>query len=171
MRNIYLINEQTIRKASMIDDNVDASYLQYAIWTAQETSLQEILGSKLYESILSQVESGTFKAPEYKKLLDNLIQPYLTNEVTAQIIMPLQYKIRNAGVVIGNDQHYQSMSMADVERVQQSYMHKAAFFGNRMIEYIVDNKEVFWDDIECTERWLKIVNKVNKCPIYFNENK
>lgn len=103
MRNIYLISEKELRQASMIDDNVDSTFLTYSIMQAQETGLQEVIGSELYESILKQVEEHTFLNDDYKTLLDKYIQPYLVNETTSQIVIPLQYKIRNAGIVIGND--------------------------------------------------------------------
>jgi len=82
--------------------------------------------------------------------------------------MPLQYKIKNAGIVVAKDQHYQTMSMGDAEKVQQSYSHKAVFNANRLIEFIADNIEVFEDDI-ITDRWITIKAGTNKCPIFFPE--
>lgn len=166
MRNIYLISEKELRQASMIDDNVDSTFLTYSIMQAQETGLQEVIGSELYESILKQVEEHTFLNDDYKTLLDKYIQPYLVNETMAQIVIPIQYKIRNAGIVVGNDQHYQNMNMADVERVQESYKHKAVFNANRMIEFVLSHKESF-TEIMCSERWVKLQDQMNKCPLFF----
>jgi len=87
----------------------------------------------------------------------------------AQIVIPLQYKIRNAGIVVANDQHYQGLSMGDVEKVQQSYMHKAVFNSNRIIEYILDNIEVFAEDTLVSDKWVTIKASRNKCPIFFSE--
>jgi len=167
MKNIYLISEKLLRQASMIDDNVDTVFLNYAILQAQETGLQEVIGTDLYDSILSQVESGTFKAPEYKTLVDKYIQPYLINETMAQIVMPIQYKIKNAGIVVANDQHYQTLTMSEVEKVQQSYQHKAVFNSNRIIEYILDNIEVFAEETLVSDKWVTIKASRNKCPIFF----
>lgn len=170
METVYLISERTLRNNSVINANVESSFINAAIEKAQDINLQEVIGTALYESIKGQVKNNDFKAPEYKILLDRYIQNYLINQVMSDIIIPLHYKFRNAGLVINADQHYQSANMNEVDKVVNYYEHQAVFYANRIKEYILSNKDVF--DIEictCNEDWLQMNGKTNKCPIFFKK--
>lgn len=51
MNTIYFISEKTLREQSLINDNVESSFISYAIKNAQMINLQEIIGSALYNSL------------------------------------------------------------------------------------------------------------------------
>lgn len=170
METVYFISEKELRSKTLINENVDAAYLNNAIITAQEVDLQQIIGTSLFNSLIAQIKAGQMKGPEYEKLMDQYISPYLINDVMAAITLPLHYKLRNSGVVTNNDTHYQSATLNEVTYVEQHYINLATFHANRMKEYIIKNKEVF-DEIDCTcEDGLKFdTKKQTKSPIYFRK--
>ena len=51
MNNILLISEKTIKENSLVSNNVDGKYIQNAIRTAQDISLQPIIGEKLFKRL------------------------------------------------------------------------------------------------------------------------
>lgn len=167
MNNVYLITEQQVRTQSLLGENVDSAFIMAAIQYAQMIDLQEVLGTKLYEEILHEVEIQTFKKTEYRKLLDDYIQPYLIQQVLSEIVVPLQVKYKNAGLIINNDTHYQSMSMNDCVKVRDEYMHKATFLAGRLISFIKNNLEAFADDLEGKYFDLQINTSPTKSPIFF----
>ena len=96
MAKVLLVSEQTLKKNSVVNNNVDGMYLLPAIEFAQDSGLQPIIGTKLYNKLMDLVEDGTIENnDDYKYLLDEYVTPYLINKVTADIQIPLAYKVRN----------------------------------------------------------------------------
>lgn len=169
MNKVYFISEKNLRAQSLINDNVDSTYLNSAILTAQTTNLKEVIGSTLYKKIEDLVISGDIKTEEhaiYQTLLDDYIQPYLINRIMSDICVPLHYKARNAGIVVNADQHFQSASLNEVEYVKNYYEHLSVFNANRVIEFIIKNKDII---PECDENWIKMSRNTTKSQIYFRK--
>ena len=136
MAKVYLISEQTIKTNSIINNNVDGMYLLPAIEYAQDNGLQSLIGTKLYNKLMDIVADGTIaNLPDYKTLLDEYITPYLLNKVTADIQLPLAYKLRNQGVVQQTGENTYVPSMKDTQYVIQHYQNQADFYGNRMSDW------------------------------------
>jgi len=140
MARVFLISEATLKKNSVINNNVDGVYILPAIEYAQDAGLQPILGTKLYNKLMDLVEDGSITgATDYKCLLDEYIEPYLINKVTADIQIPLAYKMRNQGVSQQVDDRTYSPSMKDLQYVIQNYNDKASFYSIRIRDYLHAN--------------------------------
>lgn len=142
MNNIYLISEQYIKSKSLIDTNVDASILLPAIDYSQDIKLTELIGLELVEKIKHLVENNTIKDStniKYKVLLEEFIIPYLSAQVVSEIQIPLNYKIRNAGIVGNLDDKNSIVNLDDIKYLKSYYEDKAQFYGQRMIDYICNN--------------------------------
>lgn len=110
------------------------------------------------------------KSECYKTLMDEYIPQYLINQVMATITIPLHYKFRNSGIVTNTSEHYSSVNLNEVTYVEQHYKNLATFAANRMVEFILNNKEEFPEVETCTcgsQLQLKINN--TKSPIYFRK--
>jgi len=169
MNNVYLISEQEIRTASLLGNNVDSAYIQTAINYAQSIDLQEILGTKLHKSIMTQAEIHTWKSDEYRILVQDYIKPWLVQDIMSEIIVPITAKIRNAGVAYSNDTHYSGLSITDAQKVRDEYTHKASFLAARIFDYIIQNIEVFFDDVEGISRFVPLSSNTTKSPIFFGK--
>lgn len=167
MERIYMVSEKELRTASLINENVDSAFLQRSILDAQEINLQQIIGSKLYNSLKKQIKDGVFKDPKYQILLDEYINPYLINQTMATISIPLQYKFRNAGIVTNNDMHYNSVRLDEVTYVERHYENLASFNANRMTDFIIENKTIFTEIDECSPIMLK--RRTTAFPISFRK--
>lgn len=146
MSKCYLISEKTLKENSVINNNVDTMYLLPAIEYAQDSGLQLLIGTKLYKKLMELVATGAIINPKnehYKLLLDEYVTPYLINKVTAEIQIPLSWKLRNQGVVVQNDEHTYVPSIRDVQYVVQNYENKANFYGNRLSDYLIANRNKF----------------------------
>lgn len=143
MRDIYLISAKTIKSSSLINDNVDECYIEPAIVTAQDMGLQPLIGTKLFEKLQSLVldGNGTISGDtDYKYLLDEYIEPYLLNKVTADIQLDLAYKFRNQGVIQSNSEYSNNQSLKDIQLIVENYENKANFYGMRLSKYLLANK-------------------------------
>lgn len=144
MARVFLISEATMKKNSVVNNNVDGMYLLPAIDFAQDAGLQPIIGTKLYNKLMDLVEDGSIiQATDYKYLLDEYITPYLVNKVTADIQIPLSFKLRNQGVVQQTDANTYVPSMKDIQYVIQNYENKANFYSNRLSDYLRANRSKY----------------------------
>lgn len=144
MAKVLLVSEQTLKKNSVINNNVDGMYLLPAIEYAQDAGLQPIIGTKLYNKLMDLVEDGSITgATDYKNLLDEYVTPYLINKVTADVQIPLVYKVRNQGVVQQTGENTYVPSLKDLQYVIQNYENKANFYSNRLSDYLKANRSKY----------------------------
>lgn len=153
MARVFLISEAALKKNSVVNNNVDGMYILPAIEFAQDSGLQPIIGTKLYNKLMDLVEDGTIGNNEdYKYLLDEYVTPYLINKVTADIQIPLTYKLRNQGLVQNTSEYTYLPSMKDMQYVIQNYENKANFYGNRLSDYLKANRSKFpeYCSVDCS---------------------
>lgn len=160
---IYLISEDTLKKESLINDNVESCYIMPSIKIAQEIGLQTIIGSKLYKKILSKVENNTIDG-NYKELLDNYICNYLIFKTMAEIQIPLFAKFRNSGMVQNTNENLTNISLNEVNSIVNYYQYKADFYGNRLSDFLKNNKSDFPEFNQCEK------NGINSEKISFSCN-
>ena len=144
MARVLLISEKTLKENSVINNNVDGMYVLPAIEYAMDAGLQPIIGTKLYNRLMDMVEDGTIENnDDYKYLLDEYITPFLLNKVTAEIQIPLAFKLRNQGVVQQTGENTYVPSLKDMQYVTQNYENKANFYSNRLSDYLKANRKKY----------------------------
>lgn len=155
MLKVLLCSEDYIKSNSALNDNLFGKYLTPVIREAQEINLQIYLGECLYQTILGMVADGSITAStneSYKALLDDYIQPYLLYQVQANIIPTINVKLGNIGSVVSNDEHISTLSQGNIELVQRDFQLKADFYGQRMLNFILNHSNEFnLDECACKE--------------------
>lgn len=141
-KKVYLISEDTLKNETILNDNIGSENLAQAIETSQDIYLQEAIGSMLLDKLYELVENGDVTEP-YKTLIDDYITQYLKYKVLAEIVVPLSYKYRNAGVIQTSGDHYQNSTMRDAVTVQNHYETRANFYHERMTKYLMANANQF----------------------------
>jgi len=138
MNNILLISEKTIKENSLVSNNVDGKYIQNAIRTAQDISLQPIIGQKLFERLCEGVSEDNLTELE-TELIKTYIQPVLLNAVMSDLVLQLSYKFRNLGTVQTTDTNIIIPSLSDLEYIRNDYSLKCTFYQNRLSDFLEAN--------------------------------
>lgn len=138
MNNILLISEKTIKENSLVSNNVDGKYIQNAIRTAQDISLQPIIGQKLFERLCEGVSEDNLTELE-TELISTYIQPVLLNAVMSDLVLQLTYKFRNLGAVQTTDTNIMIPSLTDLEYIRNDYSMKCTFYMNRLSDFLEAN--------------------------------
>ena len=152
MRQILLISEDKVKTLSNLDSNVFGKWLMPAIREAQDINLQSIIGSCLYNHLLSLVESGEIMSHSnelYKDLLDNQIRDFLVYQTLVNIVPLINVNMANMGTVVSNDEHIQTLSQGNIDLVRNYYQSKADFYQKRLQDYLCCNQEFFPELNEC----------------------
>lgn len=151
MRNILLCSPDFVRLNSNISDNVNSKVLATAIREVQEDELQEILGQILFEKLQDLVENGEIENPDnsiYKDVLDKA-QLFITYKVIAEVIVMLNVKIDNAGLIQTRDENMDYMDLDDTMTMKQYYDSKASHYAYLLQNYLMENLSEIPELTEC----------------------
>ena len=155
MLKVLLCSEDYIKTNSALNDNIFGKFLAPAIRESQDINLQMYLGECLYKTILGMVQDGSITAStneSYKALLDDYIQPYLLYQIQANIVPVLNVKMTNIGSVVSKDEYINTLSQGNIDLVQSDFQHKADFYGQRMLNFILNHSNEFnLDECACKE--------------------
>lgn len=163
MNNILLISEKTIKENSLVSNNVDGKYIQNAIRTAQDISLQPIIGQKLFERLCEGVSENNLTELE-SELIKTYIQPVLLNAVMSDLVLQLSYKFRNLGAVQTVDTNVMIPSLSDLEYIRNDYSLKCTFYQNRLSDFLEANCTKFKQYPGCDCHSLKANKNAFKNP-------
>lgn len=151
MTNVLLTSPDFIRNNSNISDNVNSKVLASAIREVQEDELQEILGQILYDKICSMVHDGTIEQEAnavYKNALDKS-QMFITYRVIAEIIVMLNMKIDNAGLIQTRDENMDYMGLDDTMTLKNYYDTKASHYAYLLQNYLMEHLNEIPELTEC----------------------
>lgn len=97
-KNILLISDETLKERTTIHGNIDPKLLYPEIKAAQDMYIHPILGTALFNKIVSDVDAGTITG-NYKTLLDDYIIDCLLYYTLAGLPEALSYQFWNKGVI------------------------------------------------------------------------
>tara|TARA_R110000822_G_scaffold30374_3_gene88537 strand:- start:2627 stop:3130 length:504 start_codon:yes stop_codon:yes gene_type:complete len=138
MPELLLIEPQTIMTNTILSGNVDIDKLLPIIKETQLKTIEELLGSELYDKIISDKENGTL-AGKYLILLDEYIKPILINQTVASYILISPYTVGNGGFFKRSYNGVETTDNGEVDRVSQLYNSTAQMYVNRFNKWIVAN--------------------------------
>ena len=138
MANVLFITETFLKQNTQVSDNVDVKYIREAILWSQDTEIQTILGSTLYNKIKDEIEASTL-AGVYKTLVDDYIQVTLKHYVTAECLAMAHYKITNKGLQIQDSEQSSPASTSGVNFLVEKETNKADWYRQRLINYLCEN--------------------------------
>ena len=137
----YFITIEELKQTTF-NANLDNEYIVPALEEAQSIYLREIIGDLLYNSITSKIDEETLSG-KYLTLVNQYIKPYLTYKVQSVIVIPLNNKTRNAGVIQQYDQGFNTSTMKDTAYLADYYNSRAEFYANRLTVYLQKNAADF----------------------------
>lgn len=151
------ITTDYVFKHSIIESNVDADLVTKFILKAQELNIQEILGSNLYNKLVTDCPTFT---GYYKTLMDNYIQPCLTEWTVYHSLPFLNYHITNKAVSQKSSENSTPSTLDDLKWLLSQVKGSAEFYSERVKDYIKNNSTQF-PEYWTTENSYEIRPNVN----------
>lgn len=137
-----LISEDTLKKLSVLGQNLDGVYIYPSICLAQDLDLTNIIGPALVNKLVEEVESGTVEEP-YKYLLDTYITNYLVWAVSLNLIPVINYKFQNAGVSVNTDTQRNTLDYTNSKNLQRQLENYADAYATKLKHYLSHNTNKF----------------------------
>jgi hypothetical protein len=139
MGRVLFISTATLKKNTPIQQNVDDDLLNPYIYKAQETHIQQILGTNLYDKIMTLIQTNTMSQPSninYKLLLDDYIIPCLTEYSFYEVMPFISLKITNKSIVRGNAEFATEGDLTDLKYLRSTVRDIAEFYAQRVSNYL-----------------------------------
>jgi hypothetical protein len=171
MTTTLIISEEKLREFTDINDNLDSKLLMNAVREAQDIYLQRLTGTSLYEYILAQIDANTLSG-NYKKLVDDFIQPYLIYASYWESLDAIYTRPRNNGLL--QPTGGENSEKADgtwYNRKRQMVENKLEYYGERLTNYLIQNESQFPqlnDNGPFWKQYPDYTTGYNKSPIVFN---
>lgn len=144
MTSTFIISEAKLRQFTDINDNVDTELLKNAVRIAQDIELQRIIGTQLYNSLLAQIDAGSFTNSNYETLVNDYIQDFLLFAAYYESLEAIYLRPRNNGLLVptgGENSTNVDRSVYDMKR--QSVNNKMQYYGERLANYIAEEQALF----------------------------
>ena len=143
MTNTFIISEAKLRQFTDINDNLDTALIKNAVREAQDISLQRVIGTKLYNKILSDIDADTL-AGDYKTLVDDYIQDFLLYAAYYEALEAIYIRPRNNGLLTptgGENSIEVNRTLFNQKR--QSVENKMEYYAERLALYINEEQAKF----------------------------
>ncbi len=145
MKALFITLEELKRK-SIIDGNVDTDKLIQFVEVAQDTVIQNYLGTRLYDTLQAQVIADNLST-DNSTLVNTYIKPMLIWYTQATYLPYAAYQISNGGIYKHNSENATSVSESEITKLTRHATETADFYAKRFIDYIDDNLELYPDYI------------------------
>jgi hypothetical protein len=136
----YMIDEQYLKDNSPIDDNVDSKTIATAMRTAQDIYIRDLIGSGIYDEILTQINAGTLAADtENTTLVNYYIAPCLVHYIITEATIPMTFKFMNKSISTRSSDNTQPVDIDMMTKIINEYKDKAEYYANRLTDYLRAN--------------------------------
>lgn len=138
---IYFITETYLKNNTPITKNVDVKDVTPYIRPASDMRVQSILGTYFYDYLLTAYNAQSL-TPDEETLVEK-VQPVVAWRAAENAAFGLSYQLKNKGIQSQFGDYSQNVSQSEVAFVMDHYGQMAAFFEKRLINYILENKDLF----------------------------
>ena len=133
----YLITSEEIRLNTPMGGNVDSDRFISFINDVQVMVLENILGTKLLDKIVTDFEADTL-AGLYLQMFTDYIKPVLWHSVFAEYVKIGSIIVGNGGMYKHVAQDAETASLEDINYVAKNAQSKADTYIDRLIRFLCD---------------------------------
>lgn len=143
MTTTFLISEAKLREYTDIDNNVDTALIKNGIRESQDIELQRLLGTLLYDKLLSDVDAGTLTG-NYQTLVNDYVQDFLIYAAYWYILDSIYLRSRNNGLLIPNGgENSDSVDRTLYNVKRQSVKNKMEYYADGLKDYLIEEEASF----------------------------
>ena len=146
MAKALFISVIDLKRKSIIDGNLDADKVIQFIEVAQDTYIQNYLGTDLYNKLQTLITDDEINLPanaDYKTLLTTYIKPMLIWFTQSNYLPFAMYQISNGGVFKHRSENSDSVTQEEVAMLINKVSETAEFYTRRFIDYMTFNQTLY----------------------------
>lgn len=138
MAKAIFVNKEDIVAKTALGGNVDPDKFLQFVEIAQDTHIQNYLGTDLYDKMSSDI-TGTGLSGDYLSLNTDYIKPMLIHYAMSEYLPWAAFSIANGGVFKHSSENSQLASKSDVDYLVNKSRQNAKYYTDRFIKYMTYN--------------------------------
>lgn len=144
MKDIIMITAEDIKDYAPISAAIDPQLLEPFLPLAQSFHLRPVLGTSLYNDIITQISGDTISEANFE-LLNDYIRPMLVWYAYYEALPFIWSRTNAKGITKGFSDTTESLDKKEFELLKQEILDKAVAFKNLMIDFLIqsDDYETF----------------------------
>lgn len=131
----HLISVSNLKKLSYISANVDDTLISTIITRVQDTVIEPILGSNLYNHLLQAVDNNTLNVNE-QELLSKYLSNCLISAVEVRAVDMTTLELRQVGLSKVNAEGVNTVNEGEMNRTINSLKKDYNFYRERLIRFL-----------------------------------
>lgn len=140
--SVLLVTKEDIFKYTSLKGNVDVDKVTPFVKVAQDIEVQGILGTELYQRVLTDVMNNTLTG-NYSVLVLQYVQPMLIHYAMADFLLFHGYEISNAGIVRNSPENTVLPDKSELDTLVKRERDIAETYRNRAVDYLVYYPQYF----------------------------
>jgi len=138
MAEILFISPQELSNTTILSGNVDIDKYTFCIANVQVTTIEPLLGSELYEKIITDLEADTL-ADLYLELFEKYIKPITKHYSVGQYIEIASYILDNGGLYKHTGENIEVVDKQEAQFLSNKYNAMAQMYVQRFEKWICKN--------------------------------
>ena len=150
---VLFLSVDYLRDNTVINGNVDSELLEPFILTAQNVHIETIVGTRLYNSIITSIEADTL-AGDNKTLVDEYLQPALLQWALYESLPFINYKLTNKAILSKSSENSEAIELDELHYLRTNVRDVAEYMSERATKFLKANTDLYplyLDNIECDE--------------------
>jgi len=133
----YLITSQEVKTNTSLGGNVDSDNIMHLIYDTQIMVLENVLGTKLYDKIVTDFNASAL-VDEYATMFTDYIKPVLWHSVYAAYLRESNVIARNGGTFTNEPTNASATDLEALKYVSKNAQSKADVYISRLERYLCD---------------------------------
>lgn len=125
-----------------VESTYDQQQLCEVIWDTQRHYIRPILGSALYDQLLTQVQNNTLTQLN-TTLLNTYINPVMKFYVLGNGLYVFNYKMRQKGVMTMNSDNATPATISELDRLYKYFMDKGQTDADMLMRYLIEYEDQY----------------------------
>ena len=142
MAEVLFIKPEDVKKYSVISGNMDDDKLLQWIKIAQDTHVQNYLGTDLFARLQAGVTAADLTSAE-TDLLNDYIKDMVIHWAIVEILGYAPYTISNKGVYKHSSENAETVSKEEVDSLIERHRNIAQSYSRRFVDYMCYNESAF----------------------------
>ena len=142
MAQVLFVSPADVIKRTGINGNVDRDQMIQFIKIAQDIHIQNILGTRLFEKLKSDISAGSIPS-NYQSLLDDYIQDMVVHYAAIEILPYIHYKVANGGIYTKGAENSTSVTKEDLDYLVQKERDIAEHYARRFVDHMSFNNATY----------------------------
>lgn len=134
-KNILIISPTVLKARTSVHDNIDEKLIFPSIKVAQDLYIRRLLGSGLFNKILTDID-GEALAGDYKTLVDDYVIDTLCWYTIYELPIELSYQFWGKGVLRKTSDNTETPSMSELLDIANRFKNRAEAYANELRLYL-----------------------------------